>query len=136
MKSFTKFTALLFLMLLAATATQAGPDLVFQMGDRVRAAAKTLKGVPSDWRFLVVNDEQWRHMIDKNGLDRGQAQSAVSNLEMHFTFIREGYAVRAPESELRQTIAHEMGHYLCQCTNEDKANSYQDKILRGEIQLQ
>ena len=108
----------------------AAPNLLYHTGDRVRAVAKTLKGVPPDWRFLVVNDVQWKTIIEKNGLDRSQAQSAVSNLAMHFTFVREGYAVRAPDNELRQTIAHEMGHYMCGCSNEDKANSEESKILK------
>jgi hypothetical protein len=99
-------------------------------GIRIRAIAKTLgTNVPEDWHFIVVSETQWAAMVKENGLHLGEAQSAISSLTGHFTFIREGYAVRATDYLLRQSLAHEMGHYQCGCTDENKANFYRDKIL-------
>lgn len=93
--------------------------------------AKTLPVVPADWRFLVFDEVQWNRITTDNGF---KTRTAVSNLKAHITYVREAYAIAATDFELRQSLAHEMGHYLCGCTNEDKANSYQAKVLRGEIQ--
>lgn len=129
MKNIT--ASILAIAILSTVPCYAAPNLLFEQGDRVRTMAKTLPVVPADWRFLVFDEVQWNRITTDNGF---KTRTAVSNLKAHITYVREAYAIAATDFELRQSLAHEMGHYLCGCTNEDKANSYQAKVLRGEIQ--
>ena len=116
-------TAALALALLSATgvSTHAAPAI-----QRVIEMRKSLN-VPLDWHFFLLNEAEWRDTSSPT-------HSAYSNLTYKSTFIREWYAKSATDSQLRQTIAHEMGHRICNCTDESKANFYQSKILTGEIQ--
>src|ERR1700730_4186777 len=116
------------LALLCSIATQAAPNLLVEQGDRVRAIGKTLPGVPSDWHFMIVNEQTWQDIVRTKRSWSNLGNSAASNLTAHLTFVREGYALRATDSDLRQILAHEMGHHLCGCQDENKANFYRDKI--------
>ena len=121
-------TITLALFVLLTVTVHASTNLLTEQTLRISVIRKTLPAIPADWHFIVVSDDDWRHIIDKNGLNHGSPQSAVSNLKNHITFVRAAYAMQAPDWELRKTIAHEMGHYLCGCTDENKANFFQDQI--------
>lgn len=122
---------LLLTFLLCSIAAQAAPTLLVEQGTRIRAIVKTLPGTPQDWRFIVLDEVQWKQIMSKSGT-RLMSQTTISNLETHFTFIREGYAIAATDYKLRRSLAHEMGHRMCACQDEDKANFYQDQILKQD----
>ena len=130
MKNIT--ASILAIAILSTVTAQAAPNLLTEQTLRISIIRKTLPAIPADWHFIVVNDIEWKTIIEKNGLQRNQPQSAVSNLKTHFTFVRAAYAMQAPDWELRKTIAHEMGHFECQCQDENKANFYQDQILKQD----
>jgi hypothetical protein len=92
--------------------------------ERVVAIRKTLP-VPADWHFFMVSEADWRM---RQGVARG-TQTAYSDLGTNVTYLRESYAASAPDEKLRHTIAHEMGHRICNCTDESTADRIADQIL-------
>ena len=117
----------IFIVLTAQVAV-AAPNPQIEQGGRVRAIAKTLS-VPANWRFIVVDEIQWKSITQKSGTTL-ESHSAVSNLKAGVTFIRVGYAAAATDYLLRRTIAHEMGHARCQCTNESTADRIADQLTQ------
>jgi hypothetical protein len=90
--------------------------------DRVIAIRKTLP-VPANWHFFLVTEADWRKV-------QLGTHSAYSNLAYNTTFIRESYAISAQDDKLRHTIAHEMGHRICNCTDEGTADRIADQLIR------
>lgn len=135
MKSWKHF---IFLSLLCATAAQAQPQKHIWVGEgpdpmlnkvapvtpmgRIVAIRKTLP-VPADWHFFLLSEAEW----NKQGLG---THSAYSNLAYKTTFVRESYAASAQDVKLRHTIAHEMGHRICGCTDENTADRIADELTR------
>ena len=103
----------------------AAPNSLFEEGDRVRSIAKTLPAgtVPADWHFFIFNEAQW---INRPGAG---THTAYSYLDSKHTYIRETYILRSTDEQLRHTIAHEMGHRICNCTDEATAEGIAAKIL-------
>jgi hypothetical protein len=93
---------------------------------RVVAIRKTLP-IPADWHFFMLSEAEW-----KNSKGQGLGtHTAYSNLAYKTTFIRESYAISAQDSQFRHTIAHEMGHRICNCTNESTADRIADQLTRA-----
>jgi hypothetical protein len=61
------------------------------------------------------------------------SHTAYSLLNRHVTYIRDTYVESAQDDKLRSTIAHEMGHQVCGCTDEATANHFQAIILKNNL---
>ena len=85
--------------------------------------------VPRGWHFVVLDEVKWNQMVSANGLRGNRPQSAMSSLDGGFTYVREQYVDTAEYWRLRHTIAHEMGHRICNCTDEVTADKIADQIL-------
>ena len=139
MKGFKYFSALALFVLLAATA-QAAPSVCVRYPkgkapqhpaipicvDKVEVrddtalfqrvvALRDILSIPADWHFFVLSEAEWSKATPAT-------HTAYSNLSYKTTFLRESYVKSATDTQLQQTIAHEMGHRICQCTDEDEAN--------------
>jgi hypothetical protein len=90
---------------------------------RIVSIRKTLP-VPADWHFFTLSEAEWSKAAPGT-------HTAYSNLAYKTTFIRETYAESASDAALRQTIAHEMGHRICNCTDEPEANRVAAQITQG-----
>jgi len=94
---------------------------------RVNSTVESLgAAVPQGWQFVVMNEAAWRMNPYTHN-----SHTAYSLLDQHVTYIRETYVQSAQDDKLRSTIAHEMGHELCGCTDEATANHYQAVILKN-----
>jgi len=89
---------------------------------RIAEMRKTLP-VPADWHFFLVTEADWRKI-------QLGTHSAYSNLAYKTTFIRESYVESVQDDKLRHTIAHEMGHARCQCTDESTADRIADQLTQ------
>lgn len=90
---------------------------------RVAAIRKTL-AIPADWHFLLLNEPEWTR---RAGVAL-RTSTAYSDLDTHITFLREFYVMSAQDEKLRHTIAHEIGHYRCQCQDEATADRIADQL--------
>lgn len=86
---------------------------------RVSQAAKGL--FPSDWHILIVPESNWLEVKRNTGT---HSQVAFTNLEKHITVMRERFAEKVEQGELRFTLAHEAGHVACGCYSEELANQW------------
>ena len=119
MKNIT--ASILAIAILSTVTVQAAPSVSPTL-QRVIEIRKTLP-VPADWHFFMSNEAEWRDAARPT-------HSAYSNLAYKSTFIREWYAMSATDEQLRHTIAHEMGHRICNCTDEATAEGIALQILK------
>ena len=122
-ESLMKTTAsILAIALLTAVSCYAAP--VSQSIRVHQLVAQLHVQLPPDWNFILLNEGQWRGVGDRD------TNTAFSHLSEHLTYVRESYAIHATDKELLRTLAHEIGHFQCQCQDENKANVYRNKILQ------
>lgn len=116
----------------AATVIAAGTNTVEACGFAVNPTAQ-LAGTldyPADWKIVVVcNEVVW------DGLMRQAKVNYVSDYAFTFqptkvTFIRARVFTDMTKYRPRWVLAHELGHIVCRCDNEDKADKYADKVTR------
>lgn len=123
---FKYFSTVILFLALAVPAFAAVRPLT--SNNRVESAALSLgAAIPQGWQFVVLNESAW-----KSNPHTHDSHTAYSLLDRQVTYIRETYAMTASDYQLRQTIAHEMGHFICDCKDEAKANFYRDRILKGQ----
>lgn len=90
---------------------------------RVAKLSATLP-YPTGWRFSVVSEAAWAAVPVI-----GKTDTAYSDLDRHVTYVRSSYAASASDDQLRRTLAHELGHWLCGCADESQANVWRNKLL-------
>ena len=120
----------LFLILLVLRGLAAAVDIQ-AAGVPVLSCKPVLEDVdqqrdwPSDWRIIVVNERVWAKYMSQ--VDH-QSLLAVTDRKQRITILRAA-GVADPNLtghyiELRHVLAHELGHVLCDCNDEWKAESH------------
>jgi hypothetical protein len=83
---------------------------------------------PADWKIYVAGEKQWAGLMDK--VDHTSAL-AVTDRQKHITVIR-ALALTDPNVTgkyvtAKHVLAHELGHIVCNCDDEWKAENYAHK---------
>jgi len=112
----------------AAVAFAAMPQMYFYGSTsyeryRVARLAQSLdftkEPMPSPWAITILSEDVFNENLHKFNIE---TDSAYTILEQQETFLNEYYLVYANDAHLKQTIAHEAGHLICECKSESKAN--------------
>lgn len=75
--------------------------------------------MPDTWNIHIISKEQFDENIRRWKVS---TISAYTLIPLDQTYINEYYLTFAPDSMVRQTLAHEAGHMICNCASESKAN--------------
>jgi hypothetical protein len=85
---------------------------------------------PANWQVVVVCTPQaWQHYRAMFGAEA--TQSAFTIRSHRITIVNAAMYDEKPESQSRFILAHEAGHLICNCDDEDKADKEAEKLLRG-----
>ena len=93
-----------------------------------------------DWTWILVRSQDWRPILRRVGRDPDSP--AFTILEKRQTFLEEALFKTVPERSrtllekwrmpldqlLMFAVAHELGHALCDETDEARANAYADQL--------
>lgn len=89
--------------------------------------------VSREFAWVVVCDESaWFHLKSQLRYAHLQTVSGMTDFPNHVVFLN-GFR-RSPAS-LRDTVAHEMGHMLCHCVEEERADDWRLALLRQARQM-
>ena len=84
-----------------------------------------------DWTIAVLTSQSWHAAMNQYGTIYGQtALPAFTILETRRTYLNPDYVKRLSTGQLRNILAHEAGHLLCNCSDEKKANRFADDLLK------
>jgi hypothetical protein len=70
---------------------------------------------------VVCNERAWFHLRNEPRYARVNTNSAMTDFPNHVVFL-DGF--RHSPAALRDSVAHEMGHMLCQCADEGEADRW------------
>lgn len=79
------------------------------------------------WEIHIIPEGQFEENVHRL---KANTISAYTFLPLDQTYINEGYLTYADDSTVRQTLAHEAGHMICQCASESKANEIAWQLQR------
>jgi hypothetical protein len=84
----------------------------------------TKEPMTSTWQVIIDPGDEFRanvqFMLEHHEIDH-YTDSAYTSLPSRQTHVNEDYLV-VDDSRVRQTLAHEAGHLICECHDEEKAN--------------
>lgn len=111
------------------------PSDCTQKIDTVRQALEDF-AVPVTLRFsvpvsrefgwvVVCNERTWWHLKSRPEYRRTNTQTGMTDFANHVVYLN-GFALAA--GDLRDTVAHEIGHQICQCSDENTANEFKYRI--------
>ena len=97
------------------------------------------------WSWILVRSEGWKQLVSQ--LHLNPASPAFSHLENRQTFLDEALVVLKPERELELVtkwnipfgqfldvaVSHELGHALCQESDEIKAERFGQRLRKGLV---
>lgn len=73
----------------------------------------------STWQVTIIPGEDFRSRVSYLKLN---TDSAYTFLQLRQTYVNEDFLVYADDPRIRQMMAHEAGHLICECSSEEKAN--------------
>lgn len=73
----------------------------------------------STWEVIILPGDQFRENVKNLKVD---TESAYTFLQLRQTYVNEDFLIYADDSRVRQMMAHEAGHLICECSSEEKAN--------------
>jgi hypothetical protein len=96
-----------------------------------------------NWTWVLVRSEDWKRILTELHLNPNSP--AFSHLEMRQTFVEEVLVVPEPERQIELlekwhipfdqfldfAISHELGHALCQESDEIKSERYAQRLRKG-----
>jgi hypothetical protein len=123
-----KIKAMFLSLCLAVSAFAAAPQFFIQGStswerDRLTQMEQRLnftrEPMTSTWEVIIIPGDEFR---DNTRKFKVNTDTAYTILGLRQTYINEDYLVYGEDSQIRQTLAHEAGHLICQCVSEEKAN--------------
>ena len=95
------------------------------------------------WSWILIRSEDWKQVVTQHHLD--PARPAYSHLVNRQTFFDDALLVRKPKRELELitkwnipfdqfldfAVSHELGHSLCQESDEIKAERFGQRLRKG-----
>lgn len=79
-----------------------------------------------DWKIFVVPADQWRE-----GLSAKNAQTSIgtcyTQLPFKFTYCRAEWVKGASVRQISHSLAHELGHIICNCDDERTAEAFANR---------
>lgn len=137
-----KFLAVL--MLCAVSAFAAAPFFLIQGGtslERYRIIRLeqslnfTKEPMTNTWQVIIDSGNVFRdnvqQMLEHHTIDH-YTESAYTAFGLNQTHLNEDYLIYADDEKVRQTIAHEAGHLICECHSEEKANDIAYQLQFGK----
>jgi sarcosine oxidase delta subunit len=96
------------------------------------AARKFNRPVSREFSWVVIcNEQTWFHLKNSVLYARVNTRSSMTDFTNHVVFLH-GFE-RTPNA-LRDTVAHEMGHMLCECADEAQAEHWKGILLHDARQ--
>lgn len=84
---------------------------------------------PREWSVVVVcNPQAWEHYRAR--FDSERTDAAFTLRSQRITLVNAAIYDTKPESLCLFILAHELGHLICACDEESKANKEAEKLLR------
>lgn len=83
----------------------------------------------SMWRVTILSGNAFHYYTKRLNID---TESAFTALPFQETYLNEDYLIYANDIRVRQTLAHEAGHLICECSSEAKANEIAYQIQFGK----
>ncbi|PYU28878.1 MAG: hypothetical protein DMG32_01730 [Acidobacteria bacterium] len=105
-----------------AEVTVAGNE---QLRPIVQQMAESLKAPILTWGILVLTEIEWQNL----GAKRFHTESAFTIIASRHTFVREIYVRSHSATQIRRTLAHEVGHIMCDCMKESVADQAAATLL-------
>lgn len=81
------------------------------------------------WQIVVLNKPDWQDALQRFHLE-GQTETAFSVLQWDTSYVNGEYIRFSTDGEVKHTLAHEAGHFICECRSEDKANEIAKQLER------
>jgi hypothetical protein len=110
-----------------------GSELCRSAGRQVERILQSFPPQSSTWDwYIVCGETRWKTVRMQYGNPNTNVVFTLSDWKHSYTFINaeavwsEAFDLRQ-ERSLRNVLAHEIGHVLCRCTDEDRA----DKAAAG-----
>jgi hypothetical protein len=75
--------------------------------------------------FVIPSDDWWAGLTP--ALRKRADGSCYSRLDTHITYCRMEWARTADSQQIARTLGHELGHLVCNCVDEHKAEAFADK---------
>lgn len=86
---------------------------------------------PVRWRWVILNETAW---MSTSRIYQARSPLAFGSLLQRVTYLR-GLRVAAMSSlELKRLLAHELGHLLCACTDQNRADDAAESILQKQYE--
>lgn len=121
---------LFLLLLLFSLPSIAAPKVYGEAGlraetEKIRTASLTLRQADQipGWTIFVVTSPHFSDPLTKSQ-KKGVGGTAYTVLETKTTYINSDYLQGATPEQLRRTLLHELGHLVCNCRDEAKAESF------------
>jgi hypothetical protein len=77
--------------------------------------------------FVIPSDDWWAGLTP--ALRKRAAGSCYSRLDTHITYCRLEWARGADSREIAHTLTHELGHLVCNCRDESRAETFADRPI-------
>jgi hypothetical protein len=76
----------------------------------------------------MLNEVEW---VTMTRIYVTKAPLAFGNLQQRVTYVRASRAASISVLELRRLLAHELGHLVCACADQTRADEAADSILNA-----
>jgi hypothetical protein len=83
----------------------------------------------STWQVTIIPGEDFKRRVEYLKLD---TESAYTFLQLRQTYVNEDFLVYANDPRVRQMMAHEAGHLICECSSEEEANKIAYQLQFGK----
>jgi predicted SprT family Zn-dependent metalloprotease len=83
----------------------------------------------STWQVTILPGEDFRSRANYLKMN---TDSAYTFLQLRQTYVNEDFLIYANDVRIRQMMAHEAGHLICECSSEEKANEIAYQLQFGK----
>jgi hypothetical protein len=80
----------------------------------------THEPMPNTWNIHIIPGTQFNENVKRLNVD---TSTAYTFIQIDQTYLNEDYLTTAPEFRIRHNLAHEAGHMICQCRDENRAEA-------------
>ena len=74
----------------------------------------------ANWQINVVNEANWSQAVRQYDV-ADKTRTAVTLFKQRYTVIRRLRLLEMTDGDVRDLLAHEAGHIVCQCSDESRA---------------
>lgn len=82
---------------------------------------------PVRWRWVILNESEWLTTLR---IYEARSPLAFGSLRQRVTYLRGLRVAPMSSLELKRLLAHELGHLICACADQSRADNAADAILK------